>query len=505
MDRGRDPSTCSATRTDRERIATTRARKSTTSRAARVGIDRANEEPRVTNPARPLELDVLVIDDDKRTRATLRVCLHALGCRVEEAANGPAVRGALERRSYDLVLLDLRLGDESGLDLLPLVRARSQAAEIVIVTGHATISSAMQATRLGAHDFLAKPFSPAQIQELAERAAARRRVEAQLGELRAAVGAAVPELDLRTESPRMRQLLDVVERVAAQPAPVLLCGEPGTGRTVLARRLHALSTRAAGPWIVMRCAGAPEEQLARALCGQAEGAFLDDPLERAGRLDAAERGTLYLDEVAELPPRLQARLARVMADGRFERAGGSEVRRADVRVVAATARELEKEVRAGRFRRDLWERLSPLSVTVPPLRERREDILPLARRFLAFYSRGGPIKSPDLTLEAETALVAYGWPGNVRELREAMERAAVLRVGTRVGVEALPERVTAPGARVPYLGGEFSLDAIEREHILRVLASAPTQEEASRILGIDISTLWRKRKRYGGGAAGSRR
>jgi NtrC-family two-component system response regulator AlgB len=450
----------------------------------------------VTRSTKPLQLDVLAVDDEKRIRSTLRVCLQALGCRVEEAANGPALRAALDKRTFDLVLLDLRLGEENGLDFLPVILGRSPKTDVVIITAFATIETAVQATQMGARSYLAKPFGPPAIRELVERIAARRTLDGKIEDLRARIGTAAPEIELSTESPRLRALLQVVARAAAQSEPLLLQGEPGTGKRTMARRVHALSSRAAAPFVAVSVRGRSEDAILRELFGQAEEAFLDDPVGRPGRIEAAAGGSLYIDEVGELPPRAQARLARLLAGNRFERAGETQVREADVRLIGATAYDLEKEVRAGRFRADLLARWSRLATTVPPLRERREDILPLARRYLAFFSQTGAVKAPELTMQAETALLGYAWPGNLRELREAMERAAILRSGLRVDIDVLPDRVASQGLQTPYVGGEFSLDSIEREHILRVLASAPTHDEASRILGIDISTLWRKRKRY---------
>jgi NtrC-family two-component system response regulator AlgB len=216
-----------------------------------------------------------------------------------------------------------------------------------------------------------------------------------------------------------------------------------------------------------------------------------------GRVEAAEGGTLFLDEIAEISPGLQAKLLRFLQDKAFERVGETRTRTADVRLVAATNRALEEEVKAGRFREDLLYRLNVVEVTVPSLRDRPEDILPLARRFLAFFAGGAGRQVPTLAPATEQALLAHAWPGNVRELRNVMERAVILSPAEVLEVESLPERLRAQVADVPVLGGRFTAEAIEREHILRVLATAPTMEEAARILGIDASTLWRKRKRLG--------
>jgi NtrC-family two-component system response regulator AlgB len=425
------------------------------------GISRAETAPSMRTKL--LDLDVLLVDDDKSIRNALKLLLHGLGCRVDEAASGPAVRAAQAHKTFDLVLLDLRLGPESGLDLLPALVTRNPTAEIAVMTAFATIDNAVQAIQSGAHHYLPKPIVPPQLQQLVERVAARRRLDARASDLRAQLDAA-PDIDLETASPAMRRLLELVARAAAHDTPVLLRGERGTGKQVLARRLHALSPRANGPYVIVGCEGVPEERLARELFGQARDAFLDDDAGRAGRVEAAASGTLVIDEIAELSPRLQGKLVRLLAEKQFERTGETEARSSEARLIAMTSRDLVREARAGRFREDLLARLRTLELEVIPLRDRREDILRLARRFLAFYSQKGPVKAPELTLEAEVALQRHEWPGNVRELCNAMERAALLRVGLRVGIEALPDRIAARASQVPFLGGEFSLEEIEREH-----------------------------------------
>jgi NtrC-family two-component system response regulator AlgB len=295
----------------------------------------------------------------------------------------------------------------------------------------------------------------------------------------------------------MRAVLEVVTRAAAAEAPVLLRGENGTGKGVLARAIHAASPRRGRPFVTVNCPTLTGELLASELFGHAKGAFTGAVRDQPGRVEAAEGGTLFLDEIAEISPGLQAKLLRFLQDKAFERVGETRTRSADVRVVAATNRALEEEVREGRFREDLLYRLNVVEVTVPSLRDRPEDLLPLARRFLAFFAAGAGRPVPTLARATEQALLAHAWPGNVRELRNVMERAVILSPAEVLEVESLPERLRAQVAEVPMLGGRFSAEAIEREHILRVLATAPTMEEAARVLGIDASTLWRKRKKLG--------
>jgi NtrC-family two-component system response regulator AlgB len=441
-------------------------------------------------------LRVLVIDDDKNIRATLGMCLEGMGCELRAVASGDAAIAALQEGGFELAFLDLRLGSESGLDLLPRLLAESPGLSVVVITAYATVDTALEAVRRGAADYVPKPFTPEQIRhavrEVAQARAARRR----LLELDQELRDSVPEIDLDTESRPMRAVLDVIARAAHADAPVLLRGESGTGKGVLARMLHAQSGRHARPFVVVNCPTLSAELLASELFGHARGAFTGAVRDQPGRVEAAEGGTLFLDEIAEIAPTLQAKLLRFLQEKQFERLGETRTRRADVRIVAATNRDLAADVAAGRFREDLYWRLAVVEVSVPPLRERPEDVVRLARRFLAFFDRAANRAPQTLTPEAERLLAAYAWPGNVRELRNAMERCAILWPAGEVGPEALPERIAPAAASGPRVGDDVTLEALEREHIRRVLAHAPTLEEAARILGIDDSTLWRKRKRY---------
>jgi NtrC-family two-component system response regulator AlgB len=314
---------------------------------------------------------------------------------------------------------------------------------------------------------------------------------------------AVPETDLETQSPKMRAVLDLIARAATSDIPVLLRGENGTGKGVLARCLHANSGRRTQPFVVVNCPTLSEELLASELFGHSKGAFTGAIRDQAGRVEAAEGGTLFLDEIGEISPGLQAKLLRFLQEKQFERIGENQTRYADVRIVAATNRDLEADVSAGRFREDLLYRLNVVELCVPPLRERSEDIVQLARRFVVFAARGARRPIPELSPAAEQALLSYPWPGNVRELRNAVERAVILWPAQVIEPAAFPERIAAHATSRPRLGADYSVEDIEREHILRVIARVPTLEEAARILGIESSTLWRKRKRYEEQALGS--
>jgi NtrC-family two-component system response regulator AlgB len=358
------------------------------------------------------------------------------------------------------------------------------------------VDTAVEAMRRGAKDYLPKPFTPAQIRHLVGRAVGRRALERRVSDLETRLEEAAPEAIVETGSPRMQSVLDVIGRAAGHDVAVLLRGENGTGKGVLARLLHSRSPRRDRPFVLVNCPTLSEELLVSELFGHARGAFTGAVKDHEGRVEVAEGGTVFLDEIGEISPGLQAKLLRFLQEKRFERVGETRTRTADVRVVAATNRGLEEEVKAGRFREDLLYRLNVVEVTVPPLRERAEDVLPLARRFVAFFARQGRRQPPELSAEAERVLLAYPWPGNVRELRNAIERALILSPGQVLEPESFPRRIAAQPT-TPVMGGDFSAEEIEREHVLRVLARAATLEDAARILGIDVSTLWRKRKKWG--------
>ncbi len=441
---------------------------------------------------------VLVIDDEKNIRTTLTMCLEGMGCEVTAVPSAQAALSALRRQSFDVAFLDLRLETTSGLELLPQLLDESPTLAVVVITAYATFDTAVEAIKRGATDYLPKPFTPAQIRHLVEQLMERRALARRLQDLDGRLQESVPEIDLETNSTAMRTMLETVLRAAKSEATVLLCGESGTGKGVLARVLHASSPRAAGPFVVVNCPTLSEELLASELFGHAKGAFTGAVRDQAGRVEAAQGGTLFLDEIGEIAPSLQTKLLQFLQDKTFERLGEQKTRRADVRMLAATNRELEADVKAGRFREDLWYRLNVITIRVPPLRERSEDIVRLARGFLAFFARAAGRLLLEFSPAAEAALLAYPWPGNVRELRNAIERAVILWPAQVIEPQAFVEGIVSHAQAELQLGGDYSLETIEREHLRRVLARTSTLEEAARILNIDASTLWRKRRKYEG-------
>ena len=444
-----------------------------------------------------IKLRVLVIDDEKNIRATLSLCLEQYGCQVTAVASPESALAALSQQAYDLAFLDLRLGEANGLDLISKLLAESANLLIVVITAYATIDSAVEAIKRGANDYLPKPFTPDEIRHVLDQTLKQRDLHTRVRELEGRLLEAAPAIDLESDSPKVRSVLEIAARASASDAPVLLRGDSGTGKTVLARMIHSTSTRHGCPFIVVNCPTLSEDLLASELFGHARGAFTGAVRDRAGRVEDAEGGTLFLDEIGEIPPSLQAKLLRFLEEKEFERIGENKTRRADVRVLAATNQNLADLIVQGLFREDLLYRLNVIELHLPPLRERPEDIARLARRFLEFFAKSARRKPPELSKAAEDALLSYSWPGNIRELRNTIERAVILWPARVIEPAAFPAHITAHAkSEAPRLGGNFSLEAIEREHITRVLARTPALEDAAAILGIDASTLWRKRKKY---------
>lgn len=445
------------------------------------------------------KLRVLIIDDEKNIRTTLSLCVEQMGCEVKAVASADAALTALHHEPFDLAFLDLRLGEANGIELIPMLLAESGNLIIVVMTAFATIDSAVEAIKRGAADYLPKPFQPAQIRNLIDRCIKQRDLSRHVSDLESRLREAAPEIELESDSAKIRAVLEVATRAAASDAAVLLRGESGTGKTVLARTIHSLSPRRKNPFVVVNCPTLSEELLTSELFGHARGAFTGAVRDQAGRVETAEGGTLFLDEIGEISPSLQAKLLRFLEEKEFERLGENKTRRANVRTIAATNRDLVDHVGKGLFREDLLYRLNVIDLQMPPLRERPEDILRLARRFLGFFAKSMRRRTPDLSKAAEAALLAYTWPGNIRELRNTIERAVILWPAQVIEPEAFPAHISQHArSTVPQLGGNFSLEDIEKEHISRIVARSPTLDDAAATLGIDASTLWRKRKKYEG-------
>ncbi|MGN6731044.1 MAG: sigma-54-dependent transcriptional regulator [Candidatus Binatia bacterium] len=452
------------------------------------------------NPSpRPEKLRVLVVDDEKNIRTTLSLCLEQLGCDVSAVSSWQGALQAIAKHPYELAFLDIRLGEANGLDLIPKLLADCPNLSIVVMTAYATIDSAVAAVKRGAIDYLPKPFQPAQICHVMDQCMQARELRRQLTDLENRLSEAAPEVELESDSANVRVVLETARRAAASDAAILLRGESGTGKTVLARMMHSLSPRSTRPFVVVNCPTLSEELLASELFGHSRGAFTGAVRDQPGRVEVAEGGTLFLDEIGDISPALQAKLLRFLEAKEFERLGENQTRRANVRTIAATNRDIEDHVRRGLFREDLLYRLNVITLQLPALHERPEDILRLARRVLFFFAKSARRRPQELSQAAEQALRSYSWPGNIRELRNAIERAAILWPAQTIEPEAFPAHISGQTKAITaQLGSDMTLEAIEREHISRVMARTSTLDEAAAILGIDASTLWRKRKKYEG-------
>ncbi|HWG41789.1 MAG TPA: sigma-54 dependent transcriptional regulator [Gemmataceae bacterium] len=440
---------------------------------------------------------LLLIDDEASLRRTLRTTLESMRHNVAEAGSGEQAVNWLRKQRFDVAFLDLRLGRETGMDLLPVLLREAPELAVIVITAHASIASAVEAMRAGAFDYLPKPFTPDQLRVVLERWRQVQRLRNQVASLEEQVRSATPETDLDTQEPVMRQALDLAFQVAASEATLLLRGESGTGKGVLARAIHERSPRAGGPFVIVHCPSLSGELLESELFGHVRGAFTGAVLDTEGKVAAAEGGSLFLDEIADLPPTVQPKLLRLLQDRCYERVGETKTRIANVRIIAASNRDLSAEVAAGRFREDLFYRLNVIDIELPPLRQRPHDILPLAKHLLRFFARQTGKILHSFTPEAEAALLRHQWPGNIRELRNAIERGVILATTSTLDRVHLPGQVgNSPPARVE-IGGEVTLDTLEAEHIRRVLAASASLEDAAATLGIDPSTLYRKRKRYG--------
>jgi NtrC-family two-component system response regulator AlgB len=434
---------------------------------------------------------ILIVDDEKNIRTHLATYVRGLGHDTQMASDAAEALRAFAAAGFDVVVSDVRMAGADGMALLRDVRRLRPDTIVVLMTAYGTVPQAVEAMKAGAYDYLMKPFSLDQVGLLLGRALEVGRLRSENRHLRRIVEE--PAL-LDSASEVMRQALSIARRAAASDATILLTGESGTGKTILARQIHEWSPRRDRPFVTIACATLAEHLLESELFGHVKGAFTGAWKHKPGRVEAAAGGTLFLDEVGELVPELQAKLLRFLEEKRFERLGGDTTIEVDARVIAATNRDLEEEVRAGRFREDLFFRLNVIAICLPPLRARRADVESLAEHILDTLAVRHRRDDVTLTEDARRALRGYGWPGNVRELVNVLERAVVLSRESAIRADDLPDRLLAP-ATPPAAGG--SLEYLERAHIRSVLEDAGTLEEAAARLGIDVTTLWRKRKRYG--------
>ncbi len=452
----------------------------------------------------PLNARILVVDDEQMMRLTMCDRMQFWGCTTEEASTGEEALELLAAKSYDLVLLDLKMPGISGMDVLRTMRERHDATDVVVLTAHGSVEAAVEAIQAGAADFLLKPADFELVRNTVSKVLGSRRLARAHDALRDLHSLSGPFVAGRSQA--MRELIEGAGRAARSNATILLRGESGSGKGVIAEYVHQESDRSEGPFVYVNCVALSDELIESTLFGHERGAFTGAVARKAGRFEAANSGTAFLDEIGDISPRLQTKLLHFLETGEFERVGGTCTLRVDCRIVAATNRDLEVAVAEGAFREDLFYRLNVIGLDVPPLRDRGGDITDLAEFFLARFT--AELKRPRIELSAETRAImrAYEWPGNVRQMKNAIERMVVMAPGVELTPDLLPPEILRGGDPAgPRVFGDGELlslrdaeEAFRAQHVRRALAmTGGNQTQAAEILGIQRSSLNRQIKKLG--------
>lgn len=445
---------------------------------------------------------IVLVDDDATTCEVLGRALRHRGFDVEATENADEALRIVANREVDVLVTDLRMRGMDGLTLCRRALETRPGLPVIVITAFGSLETAISAIRAGAYDFVTKPFELDAVSLALERAVAHARLRDEVRRLEDALASSARYGELLGESVVMRELFDLLERIADSESTVLITGESGTGKELVARALHRGSSRSAGPFVAVNCAAMPEHLLESELFGHTRGAFTDARASRAGLLVSARGGTLFLDEVGDMPAGMQPKLLRALQERTIRPVGSEQETALDVRVVAATHRDLEQDVQEGRFREDLYFRLNVIQVDMPPLRSRGADVLLLAHELLRVAATRARKAVREISPEAAEKLLAYRWPGNVRELANCIERSVALARFDQITVDDLPVRVRDYRPSHVLVAAEaptelVTLEEVERRYVLHVLAAAGGQRlEAARILGVDRKTLYRKLERW---------
>ena len=454
-----------------------------------------NEDTQNITSSHQTGLNILVVDDESNIRKTLSLCLETEGHYVTAISNFDDAVQTIKEGAFDIAFLDIRLGVKNGLDLIPYLQANSTKIKIVVITAYASIDSAVEAIRKGATDYIPKPFTPSQIKIVLQKLTELRSLQQRIDDLKSSLNSSMPEIDFSTKNPQMLKAIEIGKETSQTDVNILLKGESGTGKTMLAKAIHEWSKRADKPFVLVSCPTLSAELLESELFGHAKGAFTNAIKDYPGRISQCQEGTLLLDEIGDLPLSIQPKLLRFIQEKKYERIGENITRASDVRIITATNIDLERAVKEGKFREDLFYRLNVVEIEIPPLRKRIEDIENLANKMLIFFGHHNHRIFKGFSGDAMKYLKKYSWPGNVRELRNTIERAAIFCKNEYVSKEFLPEKILESEGTL-HLGDPVALSKIEEMHIRRVLASTNSLQEAAEILGIDQATLWRRRKMY---------
>jgi DNA-binding NtrC family response regulator len=444
---------------------------------------------RHTNEGRA-DMKILIADDDKNLRNVMMNELSDAGLDAFDTDDGFKTIDILEKDDYDVLILDLNMPGLNGIDVLKKVKDLEMPTEVIILTGHATVSTAVDAMKIGAYDYVTKPFRMEELIAIIEKAYEKKKLVSENLILKSQIKRQTETKNIVTKNPLMIEILETVKKFAVSDLPVLIYGESGVGKELIAKAIHDASKRFDGPFIPINCGAIPETMLESELFGHEKGAFTGAYAKKLGLLEIAGHGTLFLDEISELNPQLQGKLLRVIETGCFFRVGGIKEIKIDVRFVSATNKDVKQEVETGNFRPDLYYRLSALAVRIPPLRERKEDIPLLIDHII---SNDASFKNKEFSRKALEILSEYSWPGNVRELQNVVHRALFLSKSNVIEQHDLPPDLTAD----QNISGK-RLEDIEREHILKVFREVNGQKKkAAEVLGIDPKTLYRKLSGYG--------
>ena len=442
-------------------------------------------------------MNILIVDDEQNILRTTSIALKTMGHTPFQAATSRQADRLLDEEPINAIILDLMLGNEDGLEYLDRLKANNVKTPVIVFTAHSSIESAVQSMKRGAYDYIQKPFIPEELRQMLGKLEKDLAQSGKLKELKGMIESSSPTIRFESEEPEMQETYRIATKAASSEASIMILGPSGTGKTVLARHIHEQSQHREKPFVTVNCPSLSRELLESELFGHVKGSFTGATQDTWGKVSSAEGGTLFLDEVGEIPLEIQPKLLRLLQDHEYERVGEARTRKADIRVIAATNRDLSKEVEAGTFREDLFYRLNVIGLAMPSLRDRPNDILPITRKYIDFFAGQLGRGQVELSNEARQAIVDYRWPGNLRELKNVLERSLILSEGQVLERSDLPAEFHGSIDSTITTGSLISLEVLEANHVKRVVAKTSSLDEAASVLGIDPATLYRKRKKLG--------